>query len=186
MTPKQDKFYWGLWGAVVRAHNLRALPKEQQEAERHAITLEATKNRTSSHKDVTSNAEITRLFALIKFRGRPNDLNAAIDAANPEQAQEANDQRQAVFALSNKGLTSDEIARIAAPLCRRHRVGSWQRLPSHVLREMTRWKQFQPIEVARRRRTPALAIPHSSDDQQIVYHLRPSPPTPSPANAGPF
>jgi hypothetical protein len=170
MTPKQDKGYWRRWAAVLRAHpQLKALPKDQLDEERHGITLDATKGRTSSHKDVHDNREVTALFRRLEFKAQPNDLTTAMPVANPEEEAEADAQRRAVFALSNKGLTLDEIARIAAPLCRRHRVGSWQRLPSGVLIEMMRWKQFQP-----------------KPDAPFIYHLRPSPKTPRPAAAGPF
>jgi hypothetical protein len=182
MSPAQDKGYWRRWSAVVRAHGLNRLPKTEQDEERHQITLEATKGRTSSHKDVTDNKEITRLFRILEYRAQPDNLNAAIPVANPENEAEADEQRRCVVALSKKGLPTDEIARIAAPLCRRHRVGDWTLLPSKVLHEMMHWKQFQPAEIARRRHLSALPLQQTGNDA-FTYYLRPPPPTPKPVHA---
>jgi hypothetical protein len=185
MTEKQRFGYFRRWKAVKLAHGLDKLPVAEQEEERHAITLQATKGRTSSITNITSNKEITALYRLLEFKARPNDLNAAIPVANPEVEEEADEQRRCVVALSGKGLMLDEIARVAAPLCRRHRVGTWQKLPSRVLKEMMRWKQFQPAEIARRRIVPSMPLQRTGDST-FTYHLRPSPPTPKPACAGPY
>lgn len=180
MSPAQDKGYWRRWSAVVRRHNLQRLSKSDRDAERHAITLEATNGRTSEHKKVTDNKEITKLFRILEFKAQPDCLDAAIPVANPELEEEADEQRKMVFAIRAKGLTDKEIQEIAEPLCRKHHVGSWQELPSIVLKEIVAWKQFQPDYIARRRAAapPILPLEHAARRALIqdghVYQLKPA------------
>lgn len=186
MNAAQDRGYWRRWAAVVRAHGLNKLPKTDQDSERHQITLEATRGRTSSHKDVTGNAEITVLFRILEYRARPLDVNAARRVANPEEEAEADERRRCVFTLSQRGLSNDEIAKIAASSCRTHRVRDWRDLPSKVLKEMMTWKQFSPQEIARRRQVGPLPLQQTSDGT-FTYVLRQSPTkTQQPACAGPY
>jgi hypothetical protein len=155
----------------------------KSETVRRAHILEATKGKTD-RMSLCSQAQLTAIFQLTWFKTNPNSLNAAIPVANPEEALEADEQRRAIFSLSGKGLTTEEIAKIAAPLCRKHHVSDWQRLPSKVLKSIMHWKQFQPEEIARLRRPVALPLVQTAEESRI-YYLRPSP-NPQPAVAGPF
>ena len=126
--------------------------------------------------------QLTAVFKLTWHKTKPDSLNEAIPVANPEQAAEEDAQRRCVFALMEKGLTRPAIERIAAPLCRRHRVGNWERLPSRVLKEMMRWKQFN-------KPAPAPVLPLActvTGDGVIEYPLRPPPPTKRPVVDCPF
>lgn len=176
MNAAQDKGYWSRWGAVVRAHSLNKLPAAERDEERRQLTLEATKGRTSSHKDLVDNKEITRLFRLLEFTAQPESLKAARPVANPEEEEEADEQRKTVFALRQKGLKEREIQTIADPLCRRYRKRSWYELPSAVLKEMARWKQFTPDQIARKHATPTLPLAQAviqPGDGTVAYQLRP-------------
>jgi len=150
---------------------------------RRAHILEATKGATD-RMSLCSQAQLTAIFQLTWFKTNPNSLSAALPVANPEEAREADAQRRAIFALSHKGVTVEEIARIAAPLCRKHHVSDWQRLPSSVLKSMMHWKQFQPAEIKRRHTTSLPSI--QPIDQSRIYYLRPAPKTPKPVCAGPY
>lgn len=165
----------------------------QSEKLRREFVLEAT---TKFHREVPgaptptnrlslcNQKQLSAVFKLTWHKTKPDSLNEMMPIANPEEAAEADEQRRAVFALSSKGLTTDEIARITTPLCRKYRVGDWQRLPSSVLKGIMHWKQFQPAEVARRHQVASMPLAPASDDSR-VYYLRPAR-TAKAACAGPF
>jgi hypothetical protein len=176
MTDNQRKKFFKIWWPAcceVQGWD------HKSEKRRREFVFEATKGATD-RLSLCTQAQLTAVFQLCWHKSNPDSLNEAIPVANPEQAAEADEQRRCVFALLKKGLTRPAIERIAAPLCRKHRVGNWERLPSKVLKEMMRWKQFtQPAQPA-----PLLPLACSvTRDGAIEYELRPPPPTKQTATA---
>jgi hypothetical protein len=181
LTKKQRDSFFGTWWpdcCEVQGWDSKS------EAVRRAHVLEATKGATD-RMSLCSQAQLSAIFQLTWFKTNPNSLDAALPVANPEQAREDDDRRRAVVALSRKGLMLEEIARIAAPFCRKHHVSDWQRLPSSVLKSMMHWKQFQPKQRAARTVT-TMPLGQAAADTPVIYNLRPSPKTPKPVCAGPY
>jgi hypothetical protein len=177
MTDAQRaKFFGTWWPACCEAQGWD--PKSEKH--RRSLVHEATKGATD-RLSLCTQAQLTAVFELTWHKTKPDSLDEAIPVANPELAAEQDEQRRCVFALLKKGIMRPEIERIAAPLCRRHRVGNWELLPSKVLKEMMRWKQFSPTKV---KPEPASNKPPIGDiDEPHIYHLRPAPPA---TVAGPF
>ena len=183
MTPAQRaKFFGTWWPDCCEAQGW----EDKSEKLRREFVLEAT---TALRRDVPSaptpterlslctQGQLSAVFKLAWFKtknaGASADLNSAIDSANPAEANERDEQRRAVVALSDKGLTQAEIARVLTPICRKHGVGDWQRLPSKALKEVMHWKQFQPAEIARRRNT-VLSMPLGVvSDTVVEYQMKP-------------
>lgn len=181
MTDAQRaKFFGDWWPACCEAQGWDA----KSEKVRRAHILEATKGATD-RMSLCSQAQLTAIFQLTWFKTNPISLDAALPVANPAEALEQDEQRRAVVALAGKGLLVDEIVRITAPLCRKHHVSDWQRLPSKVLKSVMHWKQFQPGYRPPSCSVGALPLGSTSDESAVVYQLRPAP-TPKPVCAGPY
>jgi hypothetical protein len=79
MTKAQESLYWRLWGRAACANGWRG---EEANTQRHAAHVKAL-GRDKSHKDMT-NREIDLVFAEFRLLADPANLNAAMEAANPE------------------------------------------------------------------------------------------------------
>jgi hypothetical protein len=152
MNKKQRDSYFGWrWPAACRTQGWDLLPHAQREERRKALTLEATGGATNSTQHLTEN-QITDLFTLLRLKTNPEDLDAALDLANPQQSHAKDECRRLVFAINSHGFHRNYVQGIADWYCRTHQVTHWEDLPAEKLSLLIR-------TVNARRAAKGMALP---------------------------
>lgn len=146
MTDKQKWFYFKLWRQACQAQGW----KQSDTDKRHEITLEVLGYHKSSK--FFTNQEFDRVKRHLQFLAKPNDLDAAIAADNPQDEE----RKRLLWKIQSLNFNSKYISEI---LFDRWGIRELERLNLDQLNEL----KLTLIQRARAR-----------DKQRKVYVLRPA------------
>lgn len=132
MTPAQTSLYWREWGLCKRALLRHGFARDELEAQRHRIHIEATGKDVSSKK--LTNAQLDAILSAFRAYSRPDDLMEQLRIIDqPEQ-------RLSAF--------RDRATKLAAELCDTRGPAAY--LESLAQRICGRsWSRLEETEVAK-------------------------------------